>query len=69
MMLMGAVSLALVLPGDLGLIAWFGLHPILIIVAALIAGAQFKTLVHFVRMAPLLVVLLLTLSALAACRT
>lgn len=39
-------------PGDLGLIVWFGLHPVLILAISLIAASSMRALVVLAKLTP-----------------
>lgn len=60
-LLLGLLALIATHQGDLGIITWFGLHPLLVISAALAAGIRFSVLVYFSRLAPFLALALLAI--------
>lgn len=53
----GAGYLMATNPGDLGLVAWFGLHPLLILAISLLAAVSFRALVWVTSATPLLLLI------------
>jgi len=45
-------------PGDIGLIVWFGLHPVLILAISLLAERAMRTLVLLAKASPIAIVVL-----------
>lgn len=62
LLILGVIGLIAISPGDFGLITWFGLHPILILVTGIIASIYFQGLVMLIRLSPVICLVLFVLS-------